>query len=99
MHTVLTLVLSTVLAGLPIQLWADSSPILPASTLEIPFNEDEPAVMQAKMEPQVLTFLQSVLRYAARRETPDGTISIELTGNHHCRLMIEYQQRQARRPT
>lgn len=39
------------------------------------------------------------LRYAARWETPEGTISIELTGNHHSRLMIEYQQRQAGRPT
>lgn len=31
------------------------------------------------------------LRYAARWETPDGAISIELTGNHHSRLMIEYR--------
>jgi hypothetical protein len=31
------------------------------------------------------------LRYAATWETPAGTISIELTGNHHSRLTIEYR--------
>ena len=31
------------------------------------------------------------LRYAARWETPAGIITIELTGNHHSRLMIEYR--------
>ena len=31
------------------------------------------------------------LRYAARWDTPDGMITIELTGNHHSRLMIEYR--------
>ncbi len=31
------------------------------------------------------------LRYAARWETSEGTLSIELTGNHHSRLMIEYR--------
>lgn len=31
------------------------------------------------------------LRYAARWDRPDGTITIELTGNHHSRLMIEYR--------
>jgi hypothetical protein len=31
------------------------------------------------------------LRYAASWNTPDGTITIELTGNHHSRLMIEYR--------
>jgi hypothetical protein len=38
------------------------------------------------------------LRYAARWETPEGTISIELTGNHHGRLAIEYRQRDPGRP-
>ena len=33
------------------------------------------------------------LRYAARWETADGTLSIELTGNHHSRLMIEYRSK------
>jgi hypothetical protein len=33
------------------------------------------------------------LRYAATWETADGTITIELTGNHHSRLMIEYRCR------
>jgi hypothetical protein len=33
------------------------------------------------------------LRYAALWETADGTISIELTGNHHSRLTIEYRNR------
>ncbi len=31
------------------------------------------------------------LRYAARWDTPAGMITIELTGNHHSRLMIEYR--------
>ncbi|MGA6829402.1 hypothetical protein ACO9S2_17565 [Nitrospira sp. NS4] len=31
------------------------------------------------------------LRYAARWETPNGIISLELTGNRHSRLVIEYQ--------
>jgi hypothetical protein len=31
------------------------------------------------------------LRYAARWDTPAGRITIELTGNHHSRLMIEYR--------
>ncbi|MEC4889667.1 MAG: hypothetical protein RI101_06350 [Nitrospira sp.] len=31
------------------------------------------------------------LRYAARWETPNGIISVELTGNRHSRLVIEYQ--------
>jgi hypothetical protein len=31
------------------------------------------------------------LRYAARWDTPDGMITIELTGNHHSRLMVEYR--------
>jgi hypothetical protein len=34
------------------------------------------------------------LRYAASWETPLGSILIELTGNHHSRLSIEYRQRQ-----
>lgn len=33
------------------------------------------------------------LHYAARWETPEGTISIELTGNHHSRLKIEYRSK------
>lgn len=33
------------------------------------------------------------LRYAATWETADGDITIELTGNHHSRLMIEYRSR------
>ena len=33
------------------------------------------------------------LRYAAMWETPEGIITIELTGNHHSRLMIEYRSR------
>lgn len=31
------------------------------------------------------------LRYAARWETPGGVITIELTGNHHSRLAIDYR--------
>lgn len=31
------------------------------------------------------------LRYAARWDTPNGIISLELTGNRHSRLIIEYQ--------
>ena len=31
------------------------------------------------------------LRYAARWDTAEGTISLELTGNHHSRLTIEYR--------
>lgn len=31
------------------------------------------------------------LRYAARWETPNGIISLELSGNRHSRLVIEYQ--------
>lgn len=31
------------------------------------------------------------LRYAANWTTPDGTMSIELTGDHHSRLAIEYR--------
>lgn len=31
------------------------------------------------------------LSYAARWDTPDGMISIELTGNHHSRLAINYR--------
>ncbi len=31
------------------------------------------------------------LRYTARWETPDGMITIELTGNHHSRLAIDYR--------
>lgn len=31
------------------------------------------------------------LRYAANWNTPDGIISIELTGNHHSRLAINYR--------
>jgi hypothetical protein len=205
MRAVLALVLSAVLVGLPTESWADSSPVLPPPTLEIPFDDDDPAVMQAEVGRQVLTFLQSVqtrlgqsqevlrrsidgsierdehgtlvyarrlsdhtvlegynfldgglvrgqylclqrpvnglnefidyyaavkqslialygtpaqdqllwenelyqplpdywgvavqighLRYAARWETPDGTISIELTGNHHSRLAIEYRSK------
>lgn len=33
------------------------------------------------------------LRYAATWEMPEGTITIQLTGNHHSRLMIEYRNR------
>ncbi|MCC6139833.1 MAG: hypothetical protein IT389_04360 [Nitrospira sp.] len=32
------------------------------------------------------------LRYAARWTRPDGTITIELTGNHHSRLTIDYRR-------
>jgi hypothetical protein len=39
------------------------------------------------------------LRYAARWETSEGTLSIELTGNPHSRLMIEYRSNQAARLT
>ena len=31
------------------------------------------------------------LRYVATWNTPDGTITIELTGNHHSRLAIDYR--------
>ena len=31
------------------------------------------------------------LRYAASWHTPDGIVTVELTGNHHSRLMIEYR--------
>ena len=31
------------------------------------------------------------LRYAASWNTPDGIITIELTGNHHSRLVIDYR--------
>lgn len=204
MRTVFALVLGAILVGLPIELRADSNPLQPGPTIEIPFDDD-PAVMQAEMERQVLTFLRSVqthlgqsqetirrsitgpierdergtlvyarrlsdhavlegynfrdgglvrgeylclqrpvnglnefidyyaavkqsliasygipvqdqlvwdndlyqplpdywgvavqighLRYAARWETPEGTISIELTGNHHSRLLIEYRSK------
>lgn len=205
MRTILALVLLFFLAALPIHLWADSDPVPPASTLVIPFDDDDPAVMQAEVERQVLTFLQSMetrlgqsqetlrqsiagpierdehgilvygrrlsdhivlegynfldgglvrgqylclqrpvnglnefidyynavkhsliasygapvqdqllwendlyqplpdywgvavqighLRYAAEWERPDGTISVQLTGNHHSRLMIEFRGR------
>ena len=33
------------------------------------------------------------LHYAATWETPEGTMSMELTGNHHSRLTIEYRSR------
>lgn len=33
------------------------------------------------------------LRYAASWDTAEGTISIELTGNHHSRLMVEYRSK------
>lgn len=33
------------------------------------------------------------LRYLANWTTPDGVITVELTGNHHSRLMIEYRSR------
>ena len=33
------------------------------------------------------------LRYAANWRTPEGTMSIELTGDHHSRLAIEYRSR------
>jgi hypothetical protein len=205
MRTVLALVLGAILVGLPIELRADSGPLQPAPTLEIPFDDDDPAVMQAEVGRQVSAFVQSVqtrlgqsqetlrrsihgtierdehgtliyarklsdhgvlegynfldgslvrgeylilqrpvnglnefidyyavvkrsltasygapaqdqmvwandlyqplpdywgvavqighLRYAARWETPEGTISIELSGNHHSRLLIEYRSK------
>lgn len=211
MHTLLIFVFSVVLGIVPMPLWADSGPAPSRPTLESPFDEDDPAFMQAEVGRQVLTFLQSVqsrlgqsqetlrrsiagaierdergtlvyarrlsehavlegynfldgglvrgqylclqrpvnglnefidyyaavkqfltasygtpaqdhlvwdndlyqplpdywgvavqighLSYAARWETPEGTISIELTGNHHGRLMVEYQQRRPGRPT
>lgn len=34
------------------------------------------------------------LRYAAQWETGDGTLSLELTGHHHCRLTVEYHRKE-----
>lgn len=39
------------------------------------------------------------LRYAARWDTPAGMITIELTGNHHSRLMIEYRSNTSLEPS
>lgn len=39
------------------------------------------------------------LRFAASWETPEGTLSIELTGHHQSRLTIDYRYRQAGRLT
>jgi hypothetical protein len=39
------------------------------------------------------------LRYAARWETPDGIITIELTGNHHSRLAIDYRSNASLEPS
>ncbi|MDP3091093.1 MAG: hypothetical protein Q8N04_10460 [Nitrospira sp.] len=39
------------------------------------------------------------LRYAARWETPDGIITLELTGNHHSRLAIDYRSNASLRPS
>lgn len=36
------------------------------------------------------------LRYAARWDTPQGSISVELTGNRHSRLVIEYHSAESR---
>jgi len=39
------------------------------------------------------------LRYAAGWETPDGIITIELTGNHHSRLVIDYRSNASLEPS
>jgi len=39
------------------------------------------------------------LRYAARWDTPAGMITIELTGNNHSRLMIEYRSNTSLEPS
>ena len=39
------------------------------------------------------------LRYAARWNTPDGMITIELTGNHHSRLTINYRSKDSLEPS
>src|SRR5262245_62149523 len=39
------------------------------------------------------------LRLAASWETPEGTLSIALTGNHHRRLSVDYRRRQSGRLT
>jgi hypothetical protein len=39
------------------------------------------------------------LRFAAAWETSEGTLSIELTGNHHSRLAVDYRLRRAGRLT
>ena len=39
------------------------------------------------------------LRYAARWDTPDGMITIELTGNHHSRLTINYRSTASLEPS
>ena len=205
MRTRLILILSSLLLGWPITLWASSVPQLPPPTFDIPFDDDDPAVMQTEVTQQIATFLEHVqahwgksqesirkavrgqlerdersalvytrtvadhqvvegydfregslvrgqylflqrpvnglnefidyytaakqsliarygapeqdqtiwendlyqplpdywgvavqighLRYAAQWETADGILSIELTGNHHSRLMIEYRRK------
>lgn len=39
------------------------------------------------------------LRYAVRWDTPDGRITIELTGNHHSRLVIDYRSHASFEPS
>jgi hypothetical protein len=39
------------------------------------------------------------LRFSASWETPEGTLSIELTGQHHSQLTVDYRYRQAGRLT
>jgi hypothetical protein len=39
------------------------------------------------------------LRYAAGWDTPDGRITVELTGNHHSRLTINYRSKDSLEPS
>ena len=201
-HCVL-LILIGVVVGWPLALWADSAPLLPLPTFDVPFDDHDPAATQRDITHQIAAFLKNVqthwgenqesirktvagdldrddrsalvytrtvadhrilegydfrdgallrgqylflqrpvnglnefidyytavkqslialygaplqdqtiwennlyqplpdywgvavqtghLRYAAKWETVDGTLTIELTGNHHSRLMIEYR--------
>lgn len=69
MRTFLALLLGAGLV-MPVALKADSGLLQPAPTFEIPFDDEDPAVMQAEVQRQVLAFLQFMeARLGQKRET------------------------------
>lgn len=60
MRAILTLIFNTMLVGLPLPSVAEVVQETPSGAPEAPFDEYDPAVMQAEIERQVLEFLQSV---------------------------------------
>jgi hypothetical protein len=70
MRSSLQLLVCLAVLGFAQQSWADSGTTQVGPTHDIPFDDDDPAVMQAEVERQVLTFLQSVqTRWGQNQET------------------------------